>query len=83
VLVHELHEQRAQISKRHGAIAKVHRSSRRHAVHRFAERLANHDLVALRDFDDDRPEMLGLHRLLNDGCDCRRLIGVWCLRFRC
>src|SRR5206468_9128128 len=52
----------------------MHRRGRWHTGHRFAERLANHDLVALRDFDDDRPEVLGLHRLLNDRGDARRLL---------
>jgi len=31
------------------------------------------DFVAFRDLDDDSPEVLGLHRFLNDLCDRRRL----------
>ena len=82
VFVDELHEQRAQVRERDGAVAEVHRCGRRHAVHRFAKRLADHDLVALRDLNDDRAEMLGLHRFLNDVCDGRRLIQLRCLRCR-
>ena len=74
MLVHELHEQRPKVSERDGSVGKVHRSGRRHAGHRLAERLADHDLVALRNLDDDRPKVLGLHRFLNDRGNGRRLI---------
>jgi hypothetical protein len=69
VLVYELHQQCAEISERDRAVAKMHRSGRRHAVHGFAERLTNYHLVALRDLDDHGAKVLGLHRFLNDGCD--------------
>ena len=80
MFVHELHEQRAQVRERDGAVAEVHRGGRRHAGHRFAERLVDHDFVPLRNLDDDRPEMLGLHRFLNDVCDGRCLVRLRCLR---
>jgi hypothetical protein len=32
-------------------------------------KITRNDFVAFRDLDDDRAEVLGLHRFLNDLCD--------------
>jgi len=69
VLVHKFHEQRAHVSEGDRSVGEVHRRSRGHAGDRFAECLARDGLVVLRDLDDHRPEVLGLHRLLNHRCD--------------
>ena len=74
LLVDELHEQVAQVLVRDGAVAEPHLRRGRHVGHRLAPRLADDDLVARGDLDDDRLEADGLHRVLDDLGDLGRLL---------
>ena len=62
-------KQRADVFEGDGSLSKVHVRRGRRPVHGVAERLGGDHLVALGDPDDDRPELVGRHRLADDGGD--------------